>query len=258
MFDNSALRERLHAMIAATEIPAVPTGTILMHASRPEASLPPGKEGQIARVAIAAAIVFALILGAVPIVAPSVVETLQARIARLLQWTPPPPAPKSIDAAMVSRVVSLQAAQTLVTFRIVPPSGLPRDVVAAKIIATPTAVYWKAEHAWHLGATSLAFSYRRSDGRQFSLLVDAYDPRAGTPPKYMYNGDEIGANGLPKRYDNFAWRNGGQCTSSIASRDLTAREIETIRVAMRGVSLPLTATRAGLAEGSIVKKYAAP
>jgi hypothetical protein len=258
MFDDAALRERLHTMIAAIETPAVPTGTISMHASRPEASFPPGKEGRITRVAIAASIAFALSLAVAPLVAPSVVETMRARIARLMLWSPPPPAPKSIDAAMVSRVVSLQAAQTLVDFLIVPPSGLPRDVVATKIFATPTAVYSEAERAWRLGAPSLNFLYRRLNGRQFSLQVAAYDPREGAPPRYMYNADEIGPDGLPKRYENFAWRNGGQRTSAIADTGLSAEEIEAIRVAMHGISLRPATTRAELMGGSIVKKYAVP
>jgi hypothetical protein len=258
MFDNAALRERLHAMIAAIEIPAVPTGTILMHAWRPEASVPPGKEGRVARVAIAASVAFALMLAAVPVVAPSVVETIQARIARLMLWSPPPPASKSIAAAMVPRVVSLELAQTLVHFHIVPPIGLPRDVVSSKIVATPTAVYSKTAREWHVGAPSVAFSYRRSDGREFSLLVDAYDPRTGAPPKYIYNSDEIGPDGLPKRYDNFAWRNGGQYTSAIAGSGLSAKEIEAIRLAMRGIALRPATTRAGLMGGSLIKMYRAP
>ena len=258
MFDNAELRERLRAMIGAIEVPSTPTAAIVRRAAHSESLPRPRNENRIAPVAIAAAVAFALILAATPSVAPSFVETLQARIARVLQWTPPPPAPRSIDAAMVPRIVSLKTAQTLVGFHIVPPSGLPRDVASLKIIATPTAVYWKAMRAWHLGAPSLSFSYRRSDGRQFTLLVDAYDPRTGTPPRYIYDADEIGRDGLPKRDDNFAWRNGGQYTSVVADAGLSAREIKAIRSAMHGVSLRLATTRAALMAGSIVKKYAVP
>jgi hypothetical protein len=86
-------------------------------------------------------------------------------------------------------------------------------------------------------------------------MADDYDPRTGLPPKYIFNADEIGPDGLPKRYRNFAWRNGNQEMSIVADATISAAEIEAMRVAMHGIPLQLATTRAELNAGSIVKKY---
>jgi hypothetical protein len=255
MLGDAPLSNRLAAMFAAIEVPAVPANEIMLRASTLAA--PASRPGLAPRSAVAAGIAAAIVLAALPIIAPGFVQSWQARIAALVEWTPPPPAPKAVRSAMVSRHVTLEEAQRLVGYRIVPPSGLPHDAIETTIVATPTAVYSKTTNTWKVGAPSLAFSYRRAGGRDFGLLVDAYDPRTGAPPKYIFNADERAPNGLPKRYENFAWRNGGQITS-VVDENLTRREIETIRAAMRGVALSTATTRASLNAGSIVKMYAAP
>lgn len=262
MFTDAQLAPRLKQMIVGINVPPAPVAVILSQASRPHAiprrDVPWARVETARRAAVLAGVVVGVLIFATPFVAPSIAQTLQARIAQLLQWTPPPPAPKSVRSAMVSREVSLKEAQALVPFHIVAPAGLPRDAVFEKLVATPTGVYSKATHSWSVGAPSLMFSYRRPHGREFSLLVDSYDPRTGSPPKYIFNADEIGADGLPKRYSNFAWRNGGQITSILQDATISAAEIETIRVAMHGTPLHLVYSRAGLGAGSIVKQYAAP
>jgi hypothetical protein len=256
MLADAAISTRLAAMLAGIEVPATPTAAIVLQASRFTAQ--PSRRTAIARNAVAAAIAAAVVLAALPIVAPGFAQSLEARIAALLQWTPPPPAPKTVKSAMVSRHVTLAEAQRLVGYRIVPPIGLPRDAVETSLIATPTGVYSKTTHAWRVGPPSLTFSYRRAAGREFSLLIDAYDPRTGPPPRYMFNADERTPDGLPKRYWSFAWRNGGQITSAVADENLTQREIEAIRAAMHGAKLPYATTRDELNAGTVVKMYAAP
>lgn len=256
MLTDTQISSRFAAMVAAIQAPHAPTGEILLRASHPE-PLPRQQAVPPARTALAAAIAAGIIVVATPIVAPSVVETLQARIAQLMQWTPPPAAPKSVDSAMVPRRVSLHTAQTLVPFRIVPPAGLPRDVVSESIFATPTAVYSKVTHSWTVGPPSLTFSYRRADGKTFALVADAFDPREGLPPKYIFDADETGPDGLPRRHENFAWRNGNQ-TMGATDDDISAAEIQSICAAMHGIPLRLAASRAALDSGTIVKKYRVP
>jgi hypothetical protein len=194
----------------------------------------------------------------VPIVAPGIVQNFQARLAQLLQWAPPPPAPKSVDSAIASHTVNLREAQRLVRFQIIPPTGLPRDAVLESIVATPVAVYSNVTHSWGVGPPTLTFSYWRAGGRKFSLLADDYDLRTGPPPKYIFNADEIGPNGLPKRYRNFAWRNGNQEISILEDANINSSEIRAIRTAMHGAPLRFATTRAELNAGSIVKRYTAP
>ncbi len=122
---------------------------------------------------------------------------------------------------MVSREVSLREAQALVPFRIVFPIGLPRDAVLVKLIATPTAVYSKLTRSWSVGAPSLTFRYRRANGRTFDVGAEAYDPRTGFPPMYVFDADEVGRDGLPKRHVNFVWRNGDQQTGIVKQYAVT-------------------------------------
>jgi hypothetical protein len=62
---------------------------------------------------------------------------------------------------------------------------------------------------------------------------------------------------LPKRYENAAWRNGGQSTS-VVDAGITTVEIKAIRLAMRGTPLHLATTRAESNAGSIDTKYGVP
>jgi hypothetical protein len=254
MLTDAQLANRLETMLAGIEVPAPPVGRLLAHASQRQVRLP-SHAWTAARIAVAAAIIVGAVLSATPIVAPGIVQTVEARLARLLQWTPPPVAPRSVDSAMVSRAVSLREAQALVRFPIVRPAGLPHDAAFVKLVATPTAIYSKPTHSWSIGASSLTFWYRRTHGREFGLLADIFDPRTGAPPKYIFNADEIGPNGLPKRHMNFAWRNGNQEMSIVQDANIGAAEIEAIRIAMHGIVLHPSATHAELNSGSIVKEY---
>ncbi|HEY1654928.1 MAG TPA: hypothetical protein VGF86_07440 [Candidatus Tumulicola sp.] len=244
-------------MIAGIEAPVSPASDILLRASRPDSR--PSRGGPpVAGMAAVAAAAAGIVLAATPLVAPGLVAPLAARIAELMQWTPPPSPPKSVNAAMVPRLVSLATARSLVTFRIVPPTGLPRDVVSEKIFATPIGVYSKITHAWTVGPPSLTFSYRRSNGREFQFSAEKYDPHAGAPPKYLFDADETGPNGLPKRHEHFAWRNGDQSMSATEDDDLATAEIEAVRAAMHGTPLRRATSRAELHSGVIVKQYRIP
>ena len=257
MLVDTTFPARLHDAVAAIPAPNVPVQAILARASQPEVTMRP-RISSIAKLAISAAAVVALITFTLPLTAPGLAQTFEAKLAGLLGWTPPPPAPRSVSDAMQVHVVTLEEARSLVPFELVPPSGLPSDVVSYKIYAAPTGVYDNTKHAWHIGSISLSFVYRRAGSRFFTVNVERFDPHGGSsvPPKYIYNADETGANGLPKRYENFAWRNGDQMTSIVAEQ-LGAPEIAAIRAAMGGTPLS-AAPRGALNSKTIVKMRVGP
>ncbi|MEO6835635.1 MAG: hypothetical protein ABI231_06990, partial [Candidatus Tumulicola sp.] len=150
-----------------------------------------------------------------------------------------PAAPASLKSSLKSQTVTLATAQSRVRFTIVPPAGLPKDVVSEKIVTTPTGVFSKATHAWRVGSPALTFTYRRAGGNTFVLLADRYDPQDGLPPKYMFEALDPAPDGRPVlvKHEHFAWRNGSQVMSVNAGEGLSAAEIGSIRLAMHGVAL---------------------
>jgi hypothetical protein len=188
------------------------------------------------------------VFAVVPLAVPGVAQTIEQRLAALLQWAPPPPAPKSVTDAMVPNEVTVASAQRLVHFQIVPPVGLPHDAGSPKIFLTPTGAYDKSAHTWSVGPPNLTFKYRRANGREFALSAGAYDP-ARPQPKYMFDGDELGPNGLPKRHEHFTWRNGDQSMSATEGDGLSAREIRAIVAAMHGTAQHPATSRSELNSG---------
>ncbi len=93
------IASRLNDMIAGIESPAPPLERLPENASRAQTRPPRDVRTMATRTAVAAAIVAALGLCALPLVAPGIAETVGARLTQLLQWTPPPPAPKSVASA---------------------------------------------------------------------------------------------------------------------------------------------------------------
>lgn len=180
-----------------------------------------------------AAAAAALVVICAPLTSRSVVLSLEARIAQLLHWTPPPAPPKTLLAGMNSSEVTPAQAQSRVTFTVQPPSGLPAGVMPAGVVVVPRATYSYEKKAWARDANALQFSYMRSDGRRFELIASAYDPAAPKPGKYIFNADLRDANGLPRRYERFVWRNGNQEMSAV-DEGISASEIAAIRTAMHG------------------------
>jgi hypothetical protein len=204
--------------------------------------------------AVAAAAIVLFI--ALPVVSTGLTQNIEAQIEAILRWKPPPPAPASVDSAMRSRYGTLAQAQARVGFTIVPPAGLPKDVVSNAIATTPTGIYSRPTHSWSVGSPVVWFVYRRRGGGSFTLRADHFDPREGAPSKYVFL-DEGVRNGheVLERYATFSWRNDDQVMSATAGEGLTVAEIEHIRAAMGGTPIP------GVwppQNGGIEKKYRLP
>jgi hypothetical protein len=113
-------------------------------------------------------------------------------------------------------------------------------------MVAPTGVWTRSTNSWKLGRTQVTFIYQRRDGREFVLVAHRYSPTDRPASRYIYQPVNDGAgppvikNGklAVHRYDNFAWRNGDQAITVPATPEISAAEIETIRAAMQGVSLP--------------------
>jgi hypothetical protein len=253
MFTDARITSAFGDMVSGIDAPPVPLREIQRRSEKPQSL--PQRTLPYFRIAIVTAA--ALIIVAIPFRAPGLVQSVEAQIAAILQWTPPPPPPKSVTSAIRSRTATLAAAQARVSFRIAPPAGLPNDVKSERIVTTPTAIYYKTTHEWRVGTPAIEFLYLRAGGRSFSLMADQFDARTGPQPKYIFDADSLTVHGghvAMAKHQNFAWRNGNQVMTVVAD-GISAREIEAIRVTMRGVPLPLAQTRAALNSGTIVKQY---
>jgi hypothetical protein len=197
-----------------------------------------------------------------PLRSQSLVQDLETRYREALVrlgGSAPPPAPRGMVSQLNARAVTLRAAQAQVPFTIVPPAGLPVDIVHAQTFVAQTGVYSKATHAWSVGGRAVTFVYERADGRSFQLMADAYDPQMRRPPKYIFEARDPDRYGRPViiRREHFAWSNGNQVMSATVGEGLDAREIDHIRVAMHGVALT-TRTNATPDHSTKAKMYVIP
>jgi hypothetical protein len=260
MFTDARIGTAFDSMMRGIDPPAVPQLDIARRISQPQAPIATRAMSRAPRFAIAAAVVVAASAAALPRVAPGFTQSLEARIEAVLHWTPPPSPPAALLEAMKSQTGSLAAAQSRVPFKIVPPAGLPSDVVSEKIVTTPTGVYTKANGTWTLGSAAVTFIFRRADGRSFSVQADRYDPQGRATPKYMWEDDGTAADGHERlvKHEHFAWRNGDQVMAADEDGSVSAREIASIQSAMNGVMLPRTDSRTRLNEGGKAKMYRLP
>lgn len=239
MFTDAGLAAALDSMLGSIEPPLVPLAQIRQKIARPQAASRSAWRFHSAAVGTAAA---TLLIFALPAVAPGITQTIEAGIEAIVHWKPPPRPPKSVESAMRSQTGTLAAAQSRVSFTIVPPAGLPKDVVFEKIATTPTGVYSKTTHSWSVGSPAVTFIYRRAGGRTFMLMAHRFDPREGPPSKYMFEGMDRIQNGreVIVRHENFTWRNRDQSMTAVAGQGITASEITDIRDAMGGIAVPGT------------------
>jgi hypothetical protein len=237
MFTEARIAAGLDVMLRQIDVPPPPVTQIRERAARkPFVSR---QRGHILWPAAAVAVALILVLVA-PGVAPGFVQSVEAQIEALLRWKPPPPAPKSVWSAMRPIPVTLGQAQARVPFRIVAPTGLPRDVLAQKIYAGSPGVFSETTHSWSLGAPYVNFVYHRAGGRSFSLMAARYAAGGEPPSKYMFEDMDRKAHGreVILRRDKFTWRNGDQVMTAIANEGIDATEIVSIRSAMRGAEIP--------------------
>lgn len=250
MHTDSQIRSAFEAMMHGFDVPPVPAADIKRRIARPT---PIRRRSVLLRVAAAAAIIAAIPFAISPSQTVALIESTGQRLADIMLWTPPPPPPKSLVATDRAEVATLASAQARVSFRIVPPSGLPRDVTSQRITLLPTLVYSKITHRWSRGEPVVAFDFKRTRGREFGLVAEPYDQRFGPPPAFIFEDDSTGGRMLVK-HRNFAWRNGDQMMSMSEDSNISAAEIEAIRAAMGGIPIPGTATKEGLNSGTLIKR----
>jgi hypothetical protein len=236
MLTDTAICAAADSMLASVNVPPVSISEIL---GRAEASPRGRREWPVfARPAIAAAAVVAASLVVFPSVAPAVVQSVEAQYRAALQALgghAPPSAPAALVAMLIPQPATLAQAQARVDFRIVPPSGLPSDVVSSSVHIAPVGFYARATHAWGVGEARVSFAYHRTDGREFVLNAAPYDAN-DPPPHYVFEAKDPAPDGRPVliRHELFAWRNGNQVLTAIAGSDISATEIVAIQSAMHG------------------------
>lgn len=235
MFSEARISGAFAAVLSSIEVPAVPLRDIQRRIAQRRVRERPRRHWFWYLSASAAAI----IVLALPKVAPGLTQSIEQQVEAILHWTPPPPAPASVESAMRSQTGSLAAAQSRVPFTIVPPAGLPMDARLDTIVTTPTGVYSKVTRRWSVGSPSVVFIYRRPGDRSFSLMAERFDPREGPPSKYTFE-DRGMRDGhvFLVRHDKFTWQNGDQVMSATADEGINAPEIAQIRAAMNGAAIP--------------------
>lgn len=252
MYDNARISDAFASLLGHTAAPPAPMARICERLASPQPV--PRSRGWMLGLAAAAAAALALTL---PRVAPALTDAIEAQIHQILQWKPPPPAPRRVWSAMRPKPMSLAEAQARVDFTILPPAGLPRDVASESIAATAPGLYSKTTRSWSVGNPIVMFTYRREGGRSFMLTATRYDARSGPPSKYVFEDMDRKENGreVILRRDVFTWRNGDQSMSVVADEGITNEEAVAIRTAMNGVPVAAVWPRP---ERGAVEQYRLP
>ncbi len=258
MLNEELLRSTFATMIHDIQAPPVPLPEIRARIDRLAVKPRVASSSLGFGAAAAALIVFAICL--FPAATLGLVETVIVAgydaAHRLIGWTPPSvPVPKVLESQIASQSGTFAAAQSRANFTIVPPAGIPRDARLNQIKTTLTMVFAKNARSWSKGPAVVTFSYRRSEGHLFSLMAEAYDPRTGPPPKYIFLAKDLPSGRVAlTKYAHFAWRNGDQVMSVTSDENINAEEIGAIESAMHGVPLA-EADPADRRTGTVVKKY---
>lgn len=255
MLAESRIAPVLESMLSVIGSPPSPTRAIL---DRAATALPaePRRIRPYARFGLVAAATIAVVFAIFPKTSVALIERIvvdsYAAAYRVIGWTPPPNPPKGLDKAGGSEQVSLAAVRTRVPFRVVPPADLPSDAVLAGIHTMPVLSYDEAKHVWSKDSPALTFEYRRADGRTFQLVAEKDDPRTGTPPRSIFEAEDLpgGKIALTKRA-HYAWTNGDQMTS-VTADGITVGEIKAICATMNGQPVHHNAPE------TVTKRYSLP
>jgi hypothetical protein len=256
MFADAKIKHAVETIVAGVDVPPIQWRSISARIAQPRPV--ERRPSRMLQAALAAAACLAVMFVAFPASSLGLVRIVVSSyqdVIKVIGWTPPASNTKSSVRGIAQ--ADAAAAQAYLDFTLVPPSGLPTDVVATKIWTIPTQIYTKATHVWETGPAFALFIYRRSAGHSFSILADRFDPRTGTPSKYMFLSQDLpGGRTALTRYEKFTWRNGDQVTSIIADDGISAGEIAAIRQSMNGV--PIEGVFPSRHDGTIVKQYSAP
>lgn len=227
------LRPEIRSFVENVDVPQADVAAIRARMHAPSRKPQRQTLRRLAPLAATAAVV-ALVL-ANPALTRSMVQTIEMRVAQILEWTPPPAAPKKILAGVHQQTVTLAQARALVPFTLREPAGLP-GVTTSKIAVENAPVYSRSAKRWESRSPSVIFSYVRTNGERFELTAWKVDPQ-NVPSRYLFEETGTQPDGMPilKRHERFVWRNGDQIMTAIAGDGLSVAEIATIRTAMDGV-----------------------
>jgi hypothetical protein len=256
MFVDARIKNAVETIVAGVEAPPVQWHAIAARIAQPQPV--ERRSSRMLQFVAAAAACVAFVFIAFPASSLGLVRVVVSSyqdVIKVIGWTPPAGAPKSLVRPAAQ--ASVAAAQMHLDFTLIPPSGLPADVVATKIWTAPTQMYTKATHVWKTGPAFATFIYRRSDGRSFTILANGFDPETGAPSKYMFESQDLpGGRTALARHEQFTWRNGDQVTSIVEGDGINAPEIEAIRQSMNG--LPIPGVFPSRHDGKVIKRYLAP
>lgn len=256
MFADARIKSAVETIVTSVDVPPMQWHAIAARIAQPQPV--ERRASHVLRAAVAAAACLAVVFVAFPASSLGLVRIVVSSyqdVLKVIGWTPPAGAPKS--SVRGTAQADAAGARKYLDFALVPPSGLPADVVSTKIWTIPTQIYTKATHVWETGPAFALFTYRRAGGRSFSILADRFDARTGTPSKYMFLSQDLpGGRTALTRYEKFIWRNGDQVTSIIEGDGISASEIAAIRQSMNGV--PIEGVFPSRHDGTIVKRYLAP
>lgn len=249
---DARIGEALDSWMEGIDIPPVRLEEIQHRVAHPSER---ATHTNVLRVGIWAAAAAMLVCIALPALSPAFVQNLDARYRAALQALggiapPPVPVPRSLVSQLRPHLASLAAAQSQVNFMITPPVGLPYDVVSSALYVVPLGAYSRTTQSWKAGQMHVTFTYRRRDGREFTLGAARYDPNA-PPAKYLFEAKDPAPDGRPVivRHEQSAWRNGDQLMTVTQGSGISAPEIAAIRSAMRGAPVAMRDLHAPSARG---------
>lgn len=234
MVSESQLRANFFDMLERLVVPETPSASIRARVD----ALPVDRvERYRLKPWVPAAAAAFIVAFSLPVVAPGFTLSIEERIARILQWSPPPvPVSPSLRPMLRGRVLDLAAAKRAVDFRIVVPAGLPAGSVSTVIRVASKGIYSAKTHRWVAASKYVEFEYARRDGGTFDLIAAPGSSLAAAPSRYMLEerGTDKKGNPMVVRRERFVWRNGSQVMTAIVGDHLSAAEILAIRDAMHG------------------------
>jgi hypothetical protein len=247
MYTDSRISEAIESLFNEIEAPPIRLAEIQRKIAQPRPAI--GQMPRYFRLAIALGVVasiFAMLSssGLIQGVVLNIEDRYRAALEARGGYAPPNP-PDSLWREVFKQSwsapnVTLAKARSLVPFTIAPPTGLPRDIISTRIRTTPSLVYSPVRQQWRIGSRVVWFIYHRASGSTFQLMADQFDSSIAPPGKYIFEGKDPTPDGRPVlvRHLFFVWRNGDQVMSATADMGISAPEIEAIRSAMHGVSIP--------------------
>ena len=239
MLTDALIRQAAGLLWNSIDVPALSMpGIERSMARRRLAMAEPAKPRPLTPAIAIAALAFALL----PVLAYSVVS-YETRSRAALEarggWAPPRP-PAAFFLQLQPRDVTLVQARNSLSFTLVEPGGLPAEARLSKIEVGPVGVYDRVAKTWAMGRNEAIFRYTRRGNDFFNIVIQPYDA-SDLPGRFIFSDEGPDASGKPTlvRYENFAWRNGGQLTQITAGTAIDAREIQEIARAMNGTLLTL-------------------